>query len=88
VVDPAVISIDWTIDGNVVAANAGGRLNIAAAGLAAGTHTISVRAYDNASEDLVRYRDNTCPDSVTGRYCHATAWQNSEQTVEWTVTIP
>ena len=88
VVDPAVVSIDWSIDGNVVAANAGGKLNIAAAGLAAGTHTITAKAYDNASEDLVRYRDSTCPNSVTGRYCHATAWQNSIQTVEWQVTIP
>ena len=45
-------------------------------------------AYDNATEDLVRLRSGECPDTVTGRYCHATAWLNSTQTVEWTVTVP
>ena len=88
VVDPAVISIDWSVDGNVIAASAGGRLNITAAALTAGTHTISAKAYDNATEDLVRNRTSTCPPDVTNQYCHGTAWQNSIQTVEWTVTIP
>jgi hypothetical protein len=88
VVDPAVIDIDWEIDGNVVAMKAGGRLDLGVAALAPGSHTIVARAYDNATEDLVRLRSGECPDTVTGRYCHATAWLNSTQTVEWTVTIP
>ncbi len=91
VVDPAVISIDWSIDGVVRAEKAGGVLNIAAANLPAGTHTITARAYDNATEDLVRNREGRCPTQVAQagpQYCHAPAWQNSIQTVEWTVTIP
>jgi hypothetical protein len=88
VVDPAVIDIDWEIDGEPFAQKAGGRLDLVAAALAPGSHTIVARAYDNAGEDLVRQRSGTCPESVTGRYCHATAWLNSTQTVEWTVTVP
>jgi hypothetical protein len=88
VVDPAVIDIDWEIDGEPFAQKAGGRLDLVAAALAPGSHTIVARAYDNADEDLVRQRSGTCPESVTGRYCHATAWLNSTQTVEWTVTVP
>ncbi|HKO93917.1 MAG TPA: hypothetical protein VJU61_22340, partial [Polyangiaceae bacterium] len=88
VVDPAVIDIDWEIDGELAAQKAGGRLDLAVAALAPGAHTIVARAYDNASEDLVRQRSGRCPDTVTGRYCHATAWLNSTQTVEWTLTVP
>ncbi len=88
VIDPAVIDIDWSVDGSVVAPKGGTAFDVAAAGLAPGMHTISAKAYDNASEDLVKYRDSTCPSSVTGRYCSSTAWKNSIQTVEWTVTIP
>jgi hypothetical protein len=88
VVDPAVISIDWEIDGNLVAERAGGVLNLAAAQLEPGSHTIVAHAYDNASEDLVRYRSGKCQASVTGRYCHATGWLNSSQRVEWTVDVP
>src|SRR5262245_8493410 len=88
VVDPAVINIDWEIDGKVVATAAGGILDLAAAKLSAGSHQIIARAYDNASEDLVRNRTSECPESVTGRYCHGTAWRNSSETVEWTVTVP
>jgi hypothetical protein len=88
VIDPAVIDIDWEIDGEVVAEKAGGRLDIAAARLSPGSHTIRARAYDNATEDLVRQRSGECPDSVTGRYCHGTAWLNSIEIVEWTVNIP
>jgi hypothetical protein len=51
-------------------------------------HTISAKAYDNATDDLIRYRTATCQSSVTGRYCHATGWKNSTQVVNWTVTIP
>jgi hypothetical protein len=71
-----------------VAAKAGGQLNVAAARLAPGTHTIRARTYDNATDDVVRQRSGECPDTVTGRYCHGTAWLNSVETVEWTVTIP
>ena len=83
VIDPAVIDVDWTVDGTVMA-KAGPTFD--ASKLSPGAHTISAKAYDNASEDLVKYRDSTCPDSVTGRYCHRTAWSRSQQTVSWSVT--
>lgn len=85
VVDPAVINVDWTIDG-VTTANGGSTFSTAA--LPAGTHMISAKAYDNASMDLVRRRSGVCPSSVKNNYCHETAWKNSTQTVSWTVTKP
>jgi hypothetical protein len=85
VVDPAVISVDWTIDG-VTTTNGGTTFSTAA--LAPGTHTISAKAYDNASMDLVKRRSGVCPSSVKNNYCHETAWKNSTQTVTWTVTKP
>jgi hypothetical protein len=83
VVDPAVINVDWTIDG-VTTVNGGPSFSTAA--LTAGTHMISAKAYDNASMDLVKRRTGVCPASVKGSYCHETGWKNSTQTVTWTVT--
>jgi hypothetical protein len=83
VIDPAVISVDWTIDGQT---NVNAGTTFDASTLSPGTHTISAKAYDNASEDLVRLRTGMCPTSVTGRYCHGTSWTRSTQTVTWTVT--
>ncbi|HEY6725856.1 MAG TPA: M64 family metallopeptidase [Polyangiaceae bacterium] len=88
VIDPEVIDVDWSVDGEVVAAKGGTAFDVANASLASGTHTISATAYDNATEDLVKYRDAECPDSVESWYCHSTGWANSTQTVEWTVSIP
>jgi hypothetical protein len=88
VIDPAVIDVDWSVDNAVVAAKGGPKFDVAAAKLTSGMHTISAKAYDNATEDLVRYRDGVCQGSVKGNYCHATGWKNSVQTVTWTVTIP
>lgn len=87
VIDPAVIDVDWSVDGELVAERGGPVFDVVGAALTAGTHTITARAYDNATEDLVRNRSSTCPSSVTNRYCHGTAWSRSEQTVEWTVTL-
>jgi hypothetical protein len=81
VIDPAVINVDWTVDGTVTV-NGGTTLDTST--LAAGSHTISAKAYDNADDTLVRTK--TCPSSVTGVYCHARNWANSVQTVSWTVT--
>lgn len=86
VIDPEVISVDWSVDGEVVAENAGTTFDTSV--LTAGEHIVAAHAYDNATEDLVRLRTSECPRSVSGSYCHATAWKNSQQTVEWTVTIP
>jgi hypothetical protein len=83
VIDPAVIDVDWTIDGATMT-NAGPTFDTSA--LAAGVHTISAKAYDNATTDLVRYRSGTCPSSVVNQYCSRTAWPRSQQTVTWTVT--
>ena len=80
VIDPAVISVDWSVDGTVVAANGGPTFTLAGRGLTSGSHMISARAYDNASMDLVKYRTGT----TFGRM----NWARSVQTVNWTVTIP
>lgn len=85
VVDPAVINVDWTIDG-VTTENAGTSFDTSTLG--SGTHTVVARAYDNADMDLVRLRTGVCPVSVVRQYCSAPAWKNSEQTVAWTVTKP
>jgi hypothetical protein len=83
VIDPAVINVDWNVDGTTTV---NGGTTYDTSGLAAGTHTITATAYDNATTDLVRYRSSTCPSAVTGNYCSRTAWKNSTQTVTWTVT--
>jgi hypothetical protein len=81
VIDPAVINVDWTVDGTV---KVNGGISLDTSTLAAGSHTITAKAYDNADDTLVRTK--TCPSSVTGVYCHAKAWANSSETVSWTVT--
>jgi hypothetical protein len=88
VIDPAVIDVDWSVDGALVAAKGGGTLNVKGLNLAPGAHEVSAKAYDNASEDLVKYRKGECQASVDGDYCHATGWKNATQTVTWSVTIP
>jgi hypothetical protein len=85
VIDPAVISVDWTINGTTTM---NGGTSYSTAALPAGTHTIVAKAYDNASMDLVKLRTSVCPSSVKGNYCHGTSWKNSIQTVTWTVTKP
>jgi hypothetical protein len=47
VIDPAVLKIDWSVDGEVVAANGGASFDVAARGLTAGSHDISARVYDD-----------------------------------------
>jgi hypothetical protein len=84
VVDPAVINVDWDVDGTVMK-NGGTTFDTST--LAAGAHTIKATAYDNADDNWVRYKDSTCPSAVgTGWYCHRNAWKNSTQTVMWTFT--
>jgi hypothetical protein len=84
VIDPAVISVDWTVDGTT---KVNGGTTFDTSTLAAGSHTVTAKAYDNAGDDLVRYKDSTCPSAVgTGWYCHRNAWKNSIQTVMWTFT--
>jgi hypothetical protein len=80
VIDPEVLNVDWSLDGVLVLANGGTTFEVAAAGLAPGTHTIEARAYDNAGTDLVRYRSG-------GDYGRAN-WARAEQTAVWTVAIP
>jgi len=80
VIDPAVINVDWSVDGTVVAANGGTTFNVAGRGLSAGSHTIAAKAYDNATTDLVLQR--------TGANWGRMNWARSQQTVTWTVTVP
>jgi hypothetical protein len=82
VIDSTVISVDWTVDGGAPMVNGGTTFDTSTLG--AGSHTVTAKAYDNAADDLVRYKSSTCPTSVTGSYCHRTAWKNSIQTVMWT----
>jgi hypothetical protein len=84
VIDPEVISVDWTVDGNVVAMNGGPTYNIGAANLAPGTHTVTARAYDNAGPDLVKQ----VPGNTFNRqYWGSGAMGHSDKTVSWTVAI-
>jgi hypothetical protein len=82
VIDPAVINVDWSVDGTVTR---NGGPTLATAGLASGTHTVTARAYDNAGMDLVRQ----VPGTVFNRqFWGAGAMGHSDKTVTWTVTIP
>jgi hypothetical protein len=80
VIDPEVIDVDWSVDGQVVAAHGGTTFDLAARNLPAGMHTISAKAYDNAGMDLVRYTSGT----QYGRM----NWARSQQTVSWTIEVP
>ena len=80
VIDPEVVSVDWSVDGQVVAAKGGTRFDLAAQKLASGSHTVSAKAYDNAGMELVRY--------TTGTKYGRMNWARSQQTVEWKVTTP
>jgi hypothetical protein len=82
VIDPAVISVIWTVDGTMVA-NSGP--TFAVTGLASGSHTITARAYDNAGMDLVRQVPGT---TFYRQYWGSGAMGHSDKTVTWTVTIP
>ncbi|HEX6271813.1 MAG TPA: hypothetical protein VFZ53_02180, partial [Polyangiaceae bacterium] len=84
VIDPAVISVDWSIDGMVAARNGGPTLNVAAAGLTPGAHTITARAYDNAGMDLVRQVPGT---TFYRQYWGSGPMGHSDKTVTWNVTI-
>jgi hypothetical protein len=80
VIDPAVIDVDWSVDGTVVAAKGGTTFMVAGRGLGSGMHTVSAKAYDNAGTDLVR--------QTTGTAYGRMNWARSAQTVTWTVSIP
>ena len=85
VIDPKVINVDWSVDGNVVAMNGGPTYAIGSAKLASGTHMVTARAYDNAGKDLVRQVPGT---TFNRQYWGAGAMGHSDKTVTWTVTIP
>ena len=80
VIDPAVIEVDWSVDGQLVAAKGGASFDVASRSLPAGVHTVSARAYDNAGPELVRYK--------TGTKFGRMNWARSQQTLSWTVTVP
>jgi hypothetical protein len=82
VIDPAVISVDWSVDGTVVGANMGPTFN--ASTLSPGTHMVSARAYDNAGMDLVRQVPGT---TFYRQFWGSGAMGHSDKTVTWTVTI-
>jgi hypothetical protein len=75
-----VVDVDWSVDGQVVAAKGGASFDLASRGLAPGMHSVTARAYDNAGPELVRY--------TTGTKFGRMNWARSQQTVAWTVTVP
>jgi hypothetical protein len=85
VIDPEVINVDWSVDGNVVAMDGGPSYAIGAAKLAPGTHMVTARAYDNAGKELVRQVPGT---TFNRQYWGSGAMGHSDKTVTWTVTIP
>jgi hypothetical protein len=84
VIDPAVINVDWSVDGAMVAMNGGPTYNIGAANLAPGTHMVTARAYDNAPDTLVRQAPGT---TFNRQYWGSGAMGHSDKTVTWNVTI-
>ena len=84
VIDPAVISVDWSVDGTMVGPNGGPTYAIGSANLAPGMHTVTARAYDNAGMDLVRQVPGT---TFNRQYWGSGAMGHSDKTVTWTVTI-
>jgi hypothetical protein len=84
VIDPEVISVDWTLDGNAIAMDGGPSYNIGAANLTPGMHTVTARAYDNADTDLVRQVPG---DRFNRQYWGSGEMGHSDKTVTWTVSI-
>jgi hypothetical protein len=80
VIDPAVIDVDWSVDGAVKVAKGGTTFDVAGQRLAPGSHTITAKAHDNATADLVLQ----VPGNMWGRM----NWTRSVETVSWTVTVP
>jgi hypothetical protein len=84
VIDPAVIRVDWSVDGNMVGPNGGPTYAIGAANLSPGMHTVTARAYDNAGMDLVRQVPGT---TFNRQYWGSGAMGHSDKTLTWQVTI-
>jgi hypothetical protein len=80
VIDPAVVHVDWSVDGKVVKENGGEAFDLAAQGLGTGSHMITAKAYDTAGMDLVRY--------TTGTQYGRMNWARSQQSVNWTIEVP
>jgi hypothetical protein len=86
-IDPAVLSVDWSVDSAMAMMNGGP--SFSTAGLTPGMHTVTARVYDNAGMDLVRYRTggNTFNRQWWGPPTSANMMRGSERTVTWTVTV-
>jgi hypothetical protein len=78
-VDPAVINVDWYVNGSVVLDNGPESLHLANLALSSGTYTITARAYDSVL-DL----ENTGRDYDWVR----TGESYLQQSVSWTVSVP
>lgn len=78
VVDPEVVNVNWTVDGQLVEEDGGAEFDVSTFG--SGTYEVTAFAFDNAGEELVRYRDG----GDFGRQ----NWERSQQEASWTVTVP
>jgi hypothetical protein len=78
-VDPAIIKVDWYVNGAIVLDNGPESLHMANLALSSGTYTITARAYDSVL-DL----ENTGRDYDWVR----TGESYLQQSVSWTVSVP
>jgi hypothetical protein len=84
VIDPEVIDVDWSIDGDIVAVDGGPNYAIGAAMLSPGVYTVTARAYDNADTHLVRQVPGT---TFNRQFWGTGTMGHSDKTVTWTVTM-
>jgi hypothetical protein len=79
VIDPDVIDVNWSVDGTLMEEDGGAEFDVSVMG--PGTYEVTAFAFDNAGDDLVRYRDG-------GQSFGRMNWERSQQEVSWTVTVP
>ncbi len=81
-VDPEVLLVDWSVDGQVVARNGGESFSMARYPLVMGTHTVRAHVYD---EVVIHARsDNAAPHPLD---LVRTGLDMLQQDVEWTVDV-
>jgi hypothetical protein len=83
VVDPAVIAVEWRVDGELVPGARGEELDVCALGLEAGLHTVRARAYDEVIDHA--FSDNAAPHPLD---LVRQGLESLEQSVEWQVRVP
>jgi hypothetical protein len=83
VVDPAVLAVEWSVDGELQPGASGEALDACALGLPAGLHTVKARAYDTVIDHA--FSDNAAPHPLD---LVRQGLESLEQSVEWQVRVP